>query len=576
MVTLLKNLGTADEPVVPLVSYTSDRMSACMLSNLSACPGEVLLKGAMVWRKEGEIDYGFRHFDAGFPHKSVSECLRRLVDASALPNAGGSHTPLDGEGPLLNALQAHGSVKRHGGEWRLTTLGAHNLEFRGRLCDPRALSEPRPLPIENLSSFELMSCLLSQGWTRRALPPLVAARRQLRFIITDPECPRAWYSIQLTVQRPYLVCLLMAQHLRTEHGVTLIPHFAGDVVFNAILQGTLLEEALALEDQGGNRRKRRRALQGLELDVAMDDGEDEILPGVLADGAEDPAADDRPMLGLGELSGNQADMLPDASLIPADLQPGEGDVGAIMEDGEHVRAPLALEGPVGVGGVEIPPGAVASASASRGPRGDGPGGASAPHIDEWASFVFSRKRPDNSPPFGAIQATCKFHALSHRTGCKKTLRLLSDGPDGEAHCLLALKHWCNQAKQFRHQRWHVRMTLDPGSIPPADVLEAQKLTDIPPPRVLTDKELDTGHTEADVAGHKAAPKAGAKRRAASKAKAAAPKPNSGKGSGRGKAKAKGKAPASSGSNGSSSDGGSSSSSSDSSSSSSQTTSSSSS
>ena len=57
--------------------------------------------------------------------------------------------------------------------------------------------------------------------------------------------------------------------------------------------------------------------------------------------------------------------------------------------------------------------------------------------------------------------------------------------------LLALKHWCNRARDEPRQRTHKwPVQLDLNEVPPLEVLEANIFLDPPPDRVLDDDERD--------------------------------------------------------------------------------------
>ena len=140
-------------------------------------------------------------------------------------------------------------------------------------------------------------------------------------------------------------------------------------------------------------------------------------------------------------------------------------------------------------------------------------------IAKWGYFSFSRKSATNAPPHGGFEAMCKWHALNARTGCKKFMRIAGPTDEDEEACLNALCHWCNQANRYDRQRAHMRMPLRPADIPPAAVIEAQKLVAQPPGDVKTDVELDG----AAAGGPAAAASATAKPRAKGKAKGE-PKP----------------------------------------------------
>ena len=77
---------------------------------------------------------------------------------------------------------------------------------------------------------------------------------------------------------------------------------------------------------------------------------------------------------------------------------------------------------------------------------------------------------------------CRFHKKNHQTLCKRTIRMRAAGPEAEEQILVALL--------FELQAEHIRMQLSLQSIPPAIVVEAQKLSNKPPAILRTD-EVET-------------------------------------------------------------------------------------
>lgn len=74
---------------------------------------------------------------------------------------------------------------------------------------------------------------------------------------------------------------------------------------------------------------------------------------------------------------------------------------------------------------------------------------------QWPPFLFTWKKIGLGKPYGAIQASCPFHRLSVRTGCKKTMNLASADRESALATIWRLWDCCNRAPQFNRQRFHV-------------------------------------------------------------------------------------------------------------------------
>ena len=97
----------------------------------------------------------------------------------------------------------------------------------------------------------------------------------------------------------------------------------------------------------------------------------------------------------------------------------------------------------------------------------------------------------------SLQASCPFHRLSHRTGCKKRCNLPSLDEDTIDKVSRALKWWCNMARDQARQREHLRVILPVAAPPILAALQADAM-DIEVPHyatVLTDAELDAAADE---------------------------------------------------------------------------------
>ena len=274
LVTIAANHGSQDAPVVPVASGSGQTCK--LLHNLpSACTWE-LLADCRRWSKQGGLQYTMRMPD-GAVDQDLSEMLHDMVNCGGLPEVDGNYKAIAADQPLLNQLAEHGYVEQVDGGWKLTHEGAVAIGYRHALSSPVPFSQPRPLPLEDMTAFELMATLHADGWTWSLLPKTMAARNELRFSLIaegDPS-PRIWYTAGTTVSRAYLLCLTRGPSLFDEFVVEWIPHFASEKAYLKILEG--IEPIRAIADNP-IKRGAKRPLQALALDVdhgelpALEDG----------------------------------------------------------------------------------------------------------------------------------------------------------------------------------------------------------------------------------------------------------------------------------------------------------------
>ena len=274
LVTVAANHGSQDAPVVPVASGSGQTRK--FLHNLpSACTWE-LLADCRRWSKQGGLQYTMRMPD-GAVDQDLSEMLHDMVNCGGLPEVDGNYKAIAADQPLLNQLAEHGYVEQVDGGWKLTHEGAVAIGYRHALSSPVPFSQPRPLPLEDMTAFELMATLHADGWTWSLLPKTMAARNELRFSLIaegDPS-PRIWYTAGTTVSRAYLLCLTRGPSLFDEFAIEWIPHHASEKAYLKILEG--IEPIRAIADNP-IKRGAKRPLQALALDVdhgelpALEDG----------------------------------------------------------------------------------------------------------------------------------------------------------------------------------------------------------------------------------------------------------------------------------------------------------------
>ena len=112
-------------------------------------------------------------------------------------------------------------------------------------------------------------------------------------------------------------------------------------------------------------------------------------------------------------------------------------------------------------------------------------------VEHWGAFLITRTAAARSPPHGGLRASCPFHKLNDRTGCKKFVTLREGTAEHEECVRQALRHWCNQARHHDRQRGHMgHAGLDIARTPAPEVVLAERIDEGPASTVIPDAELD--------------------------------------------------------------------------------------
>lgn len=310
---------------------------------------------------------------------------------------------------------------------------------------------------------------------------------------------KTWGTRGQEVFPELLQCLLCANDLKAQFGITQIPCGRSRQVYVDLLQGVQPPVAqnrplhLLPDIEVAPRQRNRSAPMAL-----MDFGADVDSFGVQQHGQVDSVAicaDENHsfqsedigqqdsienILRLLELDGrSEADhddpAVPNAVLHPASS--AHEDTNAAPAESNQSEAVKTVN--------TAQPGDVAAAS--------NPGPAPSPgqpvvNNYSWGAFRFTFKKIGKQM---AVQATCPFHARNNSTGCKKSLNITPFTQARVDEQVLLLKHWCNQAKQFSLQRDHLSCPLQPASVPDAAVVEAQCIPRASKPEdVITDVDQD--------------------------------------------------------------------------------------
>ena len=440
------------------------------------------------------------------------------------------------------------------------------MEFFRELDSSVCLADPAALPLQDMTSLQLMYAMSEKGWRWSRL------NRKCEVDDFKFGGPQKWYTSGVTVPDAYLRCLLDAERLCNEYAIESIPHRLPAEAYDHIFHGVPIQDAVRKVKQ----KKRKVPLpQLLDADVdALGDAHDAEAPGAVDDDAFPRAAAHSPDVrgacaeedALSVATARSRSPSPRVELadVSAPESPAESD--ELLRELESIidRVEDEAEPQPSVEEVHDGSDAYAAGSSSRSERPPREAQAGEPALDvalevgrvaSGGSFTFSRKQPKSAPPYGGYEAACKFHRKNLVTGCKRFIRIEENTDAGRQATLLALKHWCNCARNFNRQPLHVRMPVGRFDVPDSVVIDAQKISAPPPDHVKTDEELDEEAAKASEVSEKTSkPKSKQKRKSAAsegskvaakaKAKAKAkvePKAGSKAKAGAAKSKAKAKA-----------------------------------
>ena len=229
-------------------------------------------------------------------------------------------------------------------------------------------------------------------------------------------------------------------------------------------------------------------------------------------------------------SGSPAPQSMDLEEVPAkdDLDPGEDSV-AIPSVAEAARGSDEAT----VDGVEMHPPPESPTPSGHRPKDSDAAVADIRSLSRvvhqdtfmWGPFRMTFSDKKSKPPYGQWQATCVYHKLNDKTGCKRSLSLGQVGQSKD-RCKRVLMQWCLKAPLFETKRDHAAVPLNPSEALDQEVLDTRLQGLTPPPdHVRTDEAVDKAKADssASLGKRSAAPKGNAKKKA--KAKAAKPKPS---------------------------------------------------
>lgn len=270
VMSVLPNSGATAGPIVPSVHQTATE-TVSLLRSIESLGLSKFLEEFKWWSKSGSVLLCLPDIE-GVDAALTSRLLQHLTEnfafksRSAAIRSRGAVVP----GPLLSvvsALEARGFLEQNDAGWFLTRSAVEAMTFKHALCNPQTLQMLALQHIESLSLCELMVRAFVAGWKWKKLPSKQEARAKLGY---KAGGELAWYTAGVTVCKEYLLCLLSADRLKAEFGLEWIPHSAAPDVFQHLLEGKTLRQALDLVPQGHGRK--RKAQGALTLDMDVDQG----------------------------------------------------------------------------------------------------------------------------------------------------------------------------------------------------------------------------------------------------------------------------------------------------------------
>ncbi|CAE7033133.1 unnamed protein product [Symbiodinium sp. CCMP2592] len=447
LVSVLQHDAASEGPHSPFVSPLQPEAHKLNLETKVEEMGvSGFLEGFRSWQMSSS-----RHFTLPLPANvrvdasELSVLVTEMLDKDCLAGRSGILLrPSQEQTRLLQQCEACGVAEQSKGGWILSVEGIRKLQVSRRLEQPSLFGDGRGIPLQDCSLGQLLMRMRSEGMV-------------LKYIVGEP---RVWHSSVLNVNKNYLCCLLDAENLKHTHGTEWIPHAAPAKTYELLLSGVPSSEALqaALEDVAAKRKAPR--LQVTDGDV---EGDFAAAPvGKRARIALKDQVQDDPELGEDRPDEDKAsicteEIQEDLERLIAEADEVEGGVELGAEEGGAGAASSAA-GPAGSAGAPAAPAPAARSSIESVPAVPAGAGiidaASAANdlssasllagtvarLQERSSagygagFSFSRKQPHSAPPFGGVEATCRYHRKNTSTGCKKFIRLTGLSAEAEQEC----------------------------------------------------------------------------------------------------------------------------------------------
>lgn len=410
-----------------------------VLSSLDTLDPDVLETSCGAW----EIScHKFVHRNVAVGAHRAEHVVTSLVMASAMPSSAGECKPMEiahhpGHAAAIDTLWSlaeTGHVRcmhedLHMSQWYLTSEGVAMLDMACVMSYMRPMfTRPEQITLDsldNLSRYQLIRVIETQGWTWQAMPRFVLHRRELAYRPGTDNPTRVWCAMRGQVPaRVLLQCLAIADTVLREHGLEVLEHGKQDIFYRGLLARVFAGPAVLV------------AHRSLEADVHEDSsGEDAPPLGDLA--------------GLGYDDDVASEALSDAleELMEREMAQALREEEETEEDTGHAAIPTPdapmPEHPLISAATPIP-------------------GAPVPELPEHPLIKARRGPSELNHWWGAFRLTlqcskkgsfswqiiCPYHRKHESTGCKKGLAFRFDDADGGEsfklecdRCVLALKHW---------------------------------------------------------------------------------------------------------------------------------------
>ena len=279
--------------------------------------------------------------------------------------------------------------------------------------------------------------------------------------------PKVWRTSSNVVSLDYVQCLLNASQLKRDFSITYIPHGAPAKVYTNLLVGKKPPNpklARALEHD----ISRPQDIQQLaeDPDPTQESMSEDPLLQYFVTGVADAKAPEESLAAFQQ------------EIVELEIQPQPSTQTAVSNAIPPPPIPLANENP---------------ARSRKKPQVDEnkQGGGLDWSTFRWGAFLFTAKKPKNEGGQFAWQAGCPFHMRNAKTGCKKSMNVNPVTVENYKRVLTCLKHWCNQAPLYTHQRLHLGYNVSPACCLDESLVEAACIPACEKPNtVVSDLEKD--------------------------------------------------------------------------------------
>lgn len=251
------------------------------------------------------------------------------------------------------------------------------------------------MPLADQTSYSLICALQVDGWTWQRLP-----RKLAEPLFYEVGGPKVWRTSLPSVYRSYLLCLLDAERLQSEHGIQRIEHGRTLTFYNSLLKGKVpsaaplhlaIESDVAIDVAPIAPASRASARQG-DLEVrASAPGEGEL--DIIDEGSDiDIEA---------ELEKYFADIAPDTPVASAGIPGSPPPFDEVEELPVDARIPMGTDTPIADPVVPASPGGQLVAVVGQVvPEVPLDGLEFVREMQRWGPFRITPKRPSGADTWG--------------------------------------------------------------------------------------------------------------------------------------------------------------------------------